>query len=604
MITGRPVFFGGARSIAGWFFDTVRDRSSPRCGVLLCPPIGHEYMCGHRAFRRLAIRLADMGFSVLRFDYPGTGDSGDTDSRDSFLPVWKESVHVAADELRRLSGCDTLSIVGLRFGATLAIAAAVARNDVASLVLWSPVTDGRSFVRQTRLLSLASSEHPGELVAEAEGLESAGFFLNAATVSEIASLSLDGITRSAPPNALIYSRDDSPPDRRTARFLTSVNTKCDEWTYAKHATFMVSPLGSVLPAGAIDTIAGWMDQNHPHIEGRDEPVAKVSSTASAQLTLAGGVQESAVSFADGRLKGILVEPAVRTQNPAVILLNTGADHHVGPHRMYVPLAREWAKLGFTVLRFDLGGIGDSETEDTPESVETYPFTAVPDVRAAISFIRTERGYRSVVLAGMCSGGFHAVHAVDRGVAAVIAVNPPLYHHPGDPVEEDSYAYQTEGQRVTRALRNPAKWRRLVAGKVDLGYTLRILSGRMTVALRAFVTGVRRTVTRGGKVGPDPADLFHPAVPVHLIFSGRDASLTFYNDHIARGGRRTVGAPSSTVDVVTDADHTFMAVRWQRTLSEIMTDRLLQYRSPRPATLTTPTTPTTPFRAARESAARI
>ena len=43
-------------------------------GVVLCAPIGQEYMRTHRPLRQLALALADAGLHVLRFDYHGTGD--------------------------------------------------------------------------------------------------------------------------------------------------------------------------------------------------------------------------------------------------------------------------------------------------------------------------------------------------------------------------------------------------------------------------------------------------------------------------------------------------------------------------------------------------
>lgn len=51
--------------------EPVRD-----VGVLLCYPIGHEYIVSHRFYRQLSIRLAEAGFHVLRFDYYASGDSG------------------------------------------------------------------------------------------------------------------------------------------------------------------------------------------------------------------------------------------------------------------------------------------------------------------------------------------------------------------------------------------------------------------------------------------------------------------------------------------------------------------------------------------------
>ena len=44
-------------------------------GVVLCPPLGYEYMSAYPTFRILAERLAALGFDVLRLDYDGTGNS-------------------------------------------------------------------------------------------------------------------------------------------------------------------------------------------------------------------------------------------------------------------------------------------------------------------------------------------------------------------------------------------------------------------------------------------------------------------------------------------------------------------------------------------------
>src|SRR5438045_1954876 len=75
------------------------------------------------------------------------------------------------------------------------------------------------------------------------------------------------------------------------------------------------------------------------------------------------MREEAVLFGEFRsLVGIVTEPT--TQHPhlarqAVILLNPGIVHRVGPGRIYVKIARALAKMGFVILRFDLSGIGDS-----------------------------------------------------------------------------------------------------------------------------------------------------------------------------------------------------------------------------------------------------
>src|SRR5215475_3162536 len=78
------------------------------------------------------------------------------------------------------------------------------------------------------------------------------------------------------------------------------------------------------------------------------------------------VRDEAVRLApEGQLVGILSHPAANpltstgSPAPGVIILNAGVLHRVGPHRLHVLLARRLAASGFTGLRLDLGGIGDS-----------------------------------------------------------------------------------------------------------------------------------------------------------------------------------------------------------------------------------------------------
>jgi alpha/beta superfamily hydrolase len=70
--------------------------------------------------RLLAKQLSDAGLHVLRFDYHGTGDSSGEVGAGQF-DVWVNDVALAADELLEISGVDSLTVVGLRTGAQLAI---------------------------------------------------------------------------------------------------------------------------------------------------------------------------------------------------------------------------------------------------------------------------------------------------------------------------------------------------------------------------------------------------------------------------------------------------------------------------------------------------
>ncbi len=121
--------------------STARDAA-----ILICSPIGLEYLRTHYAMRLLAKQLSDAGLHVLRFDYHGTGDSSGEVGAGQF-DVWVNDVALAADELLEISGVDSLTVVGLRTGAQLAIEALARKGlRVRGLVLWDPVISGREYI--------------------------------------------------------------------------------------------------------------------------------------------------------------------------------------------------------------------------------------------------------------------------------------------------------------------------------------------------------------------------------------------------------------------------------------------------------------------------
>ena len=70
-----PFFFGSSEERLLGVHHPPRGRAPRERGILLCYPLGQEYMRAHRAFRQLGMLMARRGFHVLRFDWFGTGDS-------------------------------------------------------------------------------------------------------------------------------------------------------------------------------------------------------------------------------------------------------------------------------------------------------------------------------------------------------------------------------------------------------------------------------------------------------------------------------------------------------------------------------------------------
>jgi hypothetical protein len=174
------------------------------------------------------------------------------------------------------------------------------------------------------------------------------------------------------------------------------------------------------------------------------------------------VRERALLFGDGKgLTGVITDPAAASERrrPAVILLDAGVLHHVGPNRIHVRLARGLAREGFQALRFDFSGIGDSRARR-----DAVPFaeSLVAETRQAMDLLAA-RGASSFLLFGICSGADGALRVAlqDARVSGAVLVEPYVVPGPGYLL----YAYR-------RKLLNPVSWWRLLRGRSELLATLR------------------------------------------------------------------------------------------------------------------------------------
>ena len=121
------------------------------------------------------------------------------------------------------------------------------------------------------------------------------------------------------------------------------------------------------------------------------------------------VRENVYTFGpDKSLVAAVTEPvrgAGENAAPVIVILNTGIIHRVGHQRKFVTLARELAARGYIVVRFDFGGIGDSERRgDNLPALEG----CLDDIRVILDWLEASRGHRRSILLGLCSGADHAI----------------------------------------------------------------------------------------------------------------------------------------------------------------------------------------------------
>jgi len=115
-----------------------------KAGIVFCHPFAEERKSGYRAMVLAARALCEAGFAVLRFDYRGTGDS-EGEFQDATVSTREADIAAAMAQLAELSGCDRIGLLGLRLGSLFAARVAEQRGDVSFLVMWEPVTNGKSY---------------------------------------------------------------------------------------------------------------------------------------------------------------------------------------------------------------------------------------------------------------------------------------------------------------------------------------------------------------------------------------------------------------------------------------------------------------------------
>ena len=165
--------------------------------------------------------------------------------------------------------------------------------------------------------------------------------------------------------------------------------------------------------------------------------------------------ELVVDFgADGaNLVGIYTPAAnsgLAARRPTILFWNVGVSHRVGPQRLYCDLARIFSALDFNVLRFDLGGLGDSIAASSGKSRHEQE---INDIGTAMDYLSASYNQTKFVLIGFCSGAAtaHPVAVVDRRVVGLVMI--------------DGYGYTTWQHGIRhfyRRLLSPANiWSRMI-----------------------------------------------------------------------------------------------------------------------------------------------
>jgi len=552
-VSGSPIIFGDCCGT----FDAPTQPGA--VGVVLCPGLLNDACTAYRSFRLIAAALAAAGYPALRFDYPGTGNAPDTTEPDH-LAVWLRSVADAVDWLRDHAGVRDVVLIGFRFGALLAAAAAAGREDIVGLVLLQPFLRGRAFIRQVAIE--VSMNQGGE--RQGAALSLLDLDLGAETQEKISALDLRRVAPAPHCGAAIFAESSSPGLSEVLASWRDSGVRVEQLGFDGLEALMRPAFMCHEPSADVGRIVGCVAALAPQqpVGGllpvrRDTPI----------LSLSGCVEEPLRFGPDGRLFGILCRPAppVRMRDQAVILVNSSGNPSHGFARLAVRLARRLASNGVASFRIDFAGLGDSLAEGDAET-HCFATDRTDDVRHAVDFL-VEQGYGRFAIQGLCSGAYHAFHAAlaDGRISDLFLLNMPLFQwREGDPVEFLDHAIQSPAQFLPK-LFTVDIWKRILSGELGLGERLKM---QLIWCYGWAMATVRRA---GALVGLDLA----PGFPLRSMRTLSARARTFFvqspGDESVAMLRQTFGdpprAPGAVFEVMAGADHAFTAPGMQRDLAD-------------------------------------
>lgn len=406
------VSFSGCQ---GWLHDAPGHR-----GVVLVGAHGFEELTTRRSWRLLGEMLSRAGLPVLRFDLPGTGDSLGDENEPGMADQWPGSVVAAADWMRSEVGVEDIVVVGLRFGALLALLSAADIAGLCGLGVLAPVASGRRYVRETATFaSLAAAHQPTSRTdPEAKTIDVGGFRIESALATAMTAFDL---AQAKPPRGLpvLLMAQRSAAMKDLGQWLLSGDCAVTRAEFAGYNDMICDALASKAPVADFDSVVAWVQSLGP-LQARPDNGTRAQPLKTPIAT------EAAVTFGMGsRLAGVFTTP----DRPAlhvvpVVFCNSGMNHHIGWGRSTVRYARALAEQGVPSLRFDAIGIGDSaEAEIAGEDLPLYNDSFDQSLVQAIDWLEA-CGHPAVTVVGFCSGAYGAFHVArrDRRIVKAAIVN--------------------------------------------------------------------------------------------------------------------------------------------------------------------------------------
>lgn len=276
---------------------------------------------------------------------------------------------------------------------------------------------------------------------------------------------------------------------------------------------------------------------------------------------------------DAKLVGILHCPE-KTAKIGVLIIVGGPQYRVGSHRQFLLLARRLCKHGYSVMRFDYRGMGDSD------GLETSFVNVDEDIRVATDrFCAGVPGLDKIVIWGLCDAASAALFYAhqDSRISSLILLNP--------------WVRTEEG--MARAYLRHYYLKRFF----DVDFLKKMISGRWNIfhSIISLLDLIRK-LSRSSQVKKSEVEVRHKNMPLpdrmaygFEMFQGRVLFiLSGNNDYVAdefrdllvvsRLWQRLMKRKHVQVKEIPGANHTFSRSDWREKVEESTLQWLSEIKS--------------------------
>ena len=269
------------------------------------------------------------------------------------------------------------------------------------------------------------------------------------------------------------------------------------------------------------------------------------------------------------LVGVVTEPSEDTcldNNLAVMLLNSGLIHRVGPNRLYVKIARMLAELGVNSIRYDFSNVGDSQARRDNLPAQDLAFIEPQEV---MNDLAERKGFEKFILIGICSGAFCSFKTAckDPRVIGVVIINPGYFSS-----DTDMPTYVLIKHYLTKSLFSPKAWLNLFSGRVAYKRLFNVI-------LSQFTMGSARSNKEGAAVVDSIKSgiesLIDRNVQILFIFSEEDRSVDYLSVVLGRNMREMKSEGPIQSELIPGADHLFTKLSDQQRVLKILESWMLK-----------------------------